>query len=450
MDHLVLRAGRRGVLIADVVSSADGHGIGYGIMLKRLDRALRYAQATGLSLFLVRESPINHVVFNLESDDVRIVPRRGVHRLWLATVWYLSAPFRLGVPRLWLRRTLARLILGRLYARAESSRWMPSPIRRVVLRQWPWYAGLKAARAEYARRSDAAWKATTRTEKESRNRNTPELTLPLRLRLPAAMEAEALASAARAGIDPSARLVTVHVRESGYRAAGGLRQREWDTLRNARIETYDKAFRALVSRGYTVVRLGDSTMTPVTLPGVVDLALSPARTEALEAWCVLRSHFLIGCDSGPSWLAFLFGVPVLTVNALHLRDVQRPSDRMICKLVRERATGHQLSLTDMLSAAFLREGLRTDLYEHLDNTPSDIAEAAVDMADVVEGLPKLFHHQREFNRMLTAAGRELSNDWTGLQGIALLRRPKGAMSRRFVRRYLVNGDGMPPATSQAK
>jgi hypothetical protein len=33
------------------------------------------------------------------------------------------------------------------------------------------------------------------------------------------------------------------------------------------------------------------------MPGVVDLATSPARTEALEAWCVLRSHFLIGSDS---------------------------------------------------------------------------------------------------------------------------------------------------------
>jgi len=177
-------------------------------------------------------------------------------------------------------------------------------------------------------------------------------------------------------------------------------------------------------------------MTPITMPGVVDLALSPARTEALEAWCVLRSRFLIGSDSGPSWLAFLLGVPVLTVNAVHLRDMLRPCDRMICKLVKDRTTGRLLSLTEMLDPPFLRNGLRPDLYERLDNSPRDIKEAALDMADLCEAEEKLLHPQRVFNKLLMAAGRQLPQDWTGLQGIALLRRPKGALSRRFARRYL--------------
>jgi len=121
---------------------------------------------------------------------------------------------------------------------------------------------------------------------------------------------------------------------------------------------------------------------------------------------------------------------------VHLRDVLRPCDRMICKLVRERATGRQLSLTEMLAPSFLRNGLRTDLYEHSDNTPRDITEAALDMADMVDGQTKLFHDQRLFNKMLRAAGQQLPKEWTGLQGIALLRRPQGALSRRFARRYL--------------
>ena len=126
--------------------------------------------------------------------------------------------------------------------------------------------------------------------------------------------------------------MTVHVREPGYRTTAGLRQRDWDDLRNARIETYHEAFMALVARGYTVVRLGDPTMTPVDDPrrgGPGDVH-GPHRS----ARGVVRAAqpFLIGCDSGPSWLAFLFGVPVLTVNAVHLRDVLRPCDRMICKL----------------------------------------------------------------------------------------------------------------------
>jgi putative glycosyltransferase (TIGR04372 family) len=437
MDHLVLRAGRRGVLIADVAASADGHGLGYGIMLKRFDKALWYAQETGLSLFLVRDSAINRVVFRLESDDVRILPRRGLRSLLLTAVWSLSAPFRIGAPRLWLQWTAARLILGKLYARVERSAQCPAWIRRFVVRPRPLYAALKRASAEYARRSDGAWKAKIRATDQRRQRGTsrpPPHTR--RLRLPPPLAKEALALAARVGIDSSAKLVTVHVREPGYRTAAGLRQRDWDELRNARIDTYREAFAALVARGYTVVRLGDPTMTPITMPGVIDLATSTVRSEALEVWCVLRSQFMIGCDSGPSWLAFLLGVPVLTVNAVHLRDMLRPCDRMICKLVRVRATGHRLSLMEMLAPSFLRNGLRTDLYEHIDNTPRDITEAALDMADLVEGPTKLFHDQRVFNKMLREAGRQLRKEWSGLQGIAILRRPQGALSRRFARRYL--------------
>ena len=75
-------------------------------------------------------------------------------------------------------------------------------------------------------------------------------------------------------------------------------------------------------------------MTPVQQPGVVDLATSPWRSEWLEVWCVQRSDFLVGCDSGPSWLAFLLDVPILTVNAVHFRDIERRQDRFICKRVR--------------------------------------------------------------------------------------------------------------------
>src|ERR1051325_4227270 len=134
MNHFVLRAGRRPVLMAGVAASADGHGIGYGIMLKRLDKALWYAQATGLSLFLVRESAINHVVFRLESDDVRIVPRHGLRARLLSAVWYAAAPVRLGAPWLWFRMMVARLVLGQLYARVERSDRVPGSIRRFVIR----------------------------------------------------------------------------------------------------------------------------------------------------------------------------------------------------------------------------------------------------------------------------------------------------------------------------
>lgn len=440
VDHLLARVGGRQVLVVDVCSSVDGHGIGYGIMLKRIERALRFGRAMQVPVFYVREATsINAAVFQLRSDEVEIVPPASWQALWLRCVWTLTAPFRLGAPRLWGQRLLARVLLGSFYKAVERARYVPNAFRRFLLRPRPLYRKLRAANAAYAELSSKSWQQTFKQHASKRLREAERTgtAMPLRLSLPADREREAVEQAAALGIRPTDRVVTVHVRESGYRSAAGFRQREWDTLRNARIETYSDAFRALVASGYTVVRLGDSTMTPIAQTGVIDLATSAHRTEWLETWCVLRSDFLIGCDSGPSWLAFLLRVPVLTVNAVHFRDIARSSDRLICKRARERATGRLLTLSDMLTEGYLRTGLDVSLYEHLDNDPIDISEAVMDMLDVVRGHEIESTAQRRFNERLVELGHDVAHEWSGLQGIAFIRQPRGRISRRFAEKYLI-------------
>ncbi|OFW17141.1 MAG: hypothetical protein A3H29_01095 [Acidobacteria bacterium RIFCSPLOWO2_02_FULL_67_21] len=439
MDHLLLRLGTRRILIADVCSSADGHGVGYGILLKRIDKVLMLARAAGASVFYSREATaINTAVFRLSSEEVRVLPQSGWQAGGLRAVWAVTAPFRLRSPWLWAKRLIARALLGSFHDRLERSPRVPRAVRQFVGRPRPLYERLRRANGTYAERSAAAWKHTymQHVYRPLRVKGRGVEAEPPRLWLPPDREREAVAQASVLGIGPADRIVTVHVRETGYRSAAGLRQRDWDVVRNARIETYVEAFTALVARGYVVVRLGDPTMAPVELAGVVDLATSPERTEWLEAWCVLRSEFLIGCDSGPSWLAVLAGVPVLTVNAIHFRDIARPTDRFICKLARDRSTGETLSLLEMLTERYLRTGLDMEKYEHLDNTPKDIAQAMLDMIDVMGGEERLSLPQRRFNRALVALGRELPRDWSGLEGIGCIRRPRGALSRRFAKKYL--------------
>jgi putative glycosyltransferase (TIGR04372 family) len=434
----MVRVGRRQVLVADVCASADGHGVGYGIMLKRIEKVLRFGSATGTAVFYPYEAAaINTAVFRLRSEDVEIVPQRGWLAAWLRCVWLAGAPFRAGAPRLWPQRAIAHLILRSLYARVERSRRVPQAIRRLIVRPRPIYKKLQAAHAAYAGLAAKRWQRTFKQHASAKLRAAERegRELPLRLSLPPEGEREAVARAAELGIPPAARLVTVHVRESGYRSAAGLRQRPLDLLRNAHVADYFDAFAALAARGYTVVRLGDTTMTPVARAGVVDLATSALRTEWLETWCIRHSEFLIGCDSGPSWLAFLLGVPVLTVNAIHFRDITRPRDRFICKRARERDTGRTLAIAEMLTEAYLRDGLDAARYEHLDNTPADIAEAVLDMIEVVRGAEELSPVQRRFNQRLSALGRELPHEWSGLRGVAFVREPRGTISRRFAGRY---------------
>ncbi|MDO8794122.1 MAG: TIGR04372 family glycosyltransferase [Vicinamibacterales bacterium] len=212
-------------------------------------------------------------------------------------------------------------------------------------------------------------------------------TVPLEIRLPASAEAASSAAARRLGLDEHARIVTLHIRESGYKASMGLVDREKDAARNARPETYLDAVDWLVARGYTVVRFGDPLMTPMARPGLIDLATSPARTPELEIWCVLRSRFFIASDCGPYNLSVLTGVPCLGVNITHHVGAYplRAHDRYILKHVIDNETGAELRLGEMLTPAHMKLRWAPGRYTFRDNTPGEICEAVEEMERAAAG-----------------------------------------------------------------
>ena len=206
-------------------------------------------------------------------------------------------------------------------------------------------------------------------------------TRPLNIRLSDDAERDARRRAASLGLDEHSRIVTLHVRESAYKASLGYVDREKDEARNARVETYVEAIDWLVSRGYTVVRFGDPLMTPIRHPGVVDLATSPVRTPELEIWCVLRSRFLIASDCGPFNLSVLSSVPCLGVNMTHLIGAYplRAHDRYILKHVDDVQTGRELTLSEMLTPGHMKVRWVAGRYTFRDNTPMEIREAVEEM-----------------------------------------------------------------------
>ncbi|HXD18259.1 MAG TPA: TIGR04372 family glycosyltransferase [Vicinamibacterales bacterium] len=441
MDHLLVRLGRRTILLADVHRSTDGHGIGYGTLLIRTRRAFQFGQLARVPVLCVPwKRALNTAVTQLHSDELTVIrPESWVGRS-LTVLWYLAAPFRIGDPILWMKRSIARLVVGPFYEAVERSTRLPRRVRRFIMRQDALYGKLKAVNAAYAVKSEALWQHAYSDQALARLRAIEEAgqsVRPLCLRIPAERERQVAREAAGLGLDPSARLVTVHVRESGYRQRAGLRQRGWDDIRNARIESFFPAFATLVGRGYTVVRLGDPTMTPVDLPGVVDLATSPARNQWLDIWCTMRSEFLIGCDSGPSWLAMLLDVPILTVNAVHFRDLSRPADRITCKLARDTTTGETLSVSEMLTDEFLRVGFKGDRYDCVDNSPADLRRAVLDMIEVVHGRERRSSWQNRFNRLLHAAERQGLGGRSALDGVVINGRARGTLSHGFAKKHFV-------------
>ena len=208
----------------------------------------------------------------------------------------------------------------------------------------------------------------------------------LTVRLCRQVDRRAERTAQALGIARDARIVTLHVRESGFKnAAGG--ESPADALRNAQIETYFPAIDFLVSRGYLVARIGDPMMTPVQRTGVVDVATSPERSDELELWLMMRASLQIACDSGPYCVSYLTNTPCLAVNVTNIVGGYpiRTRDRYILKHVYDDNRGRQLTLREMLTNDYFETRKNLDRYRVIDNTAEEITEAVQEMLEILEG-----------------------------------------------------------------
>ena len=116
------------------------------------------------------------------------------------------------------------------------------------------------------------------------------------------------------GVPADAWYVGLHVREGSYHgeSSGGM-----STHRNAQIEDYFPAIKAITDRGGYVIRLGDSSMRPLPeMPRVLDYALSAQKSPQADIFFCATCRFIIGTTSGLTTAALSFGTPMLLVNCI--------------------------------------------------------------------------------------------------------------------------------------
>jgi putative glycosyltransferase (TIGR04372 family) len=213
------------------------------------------------------------------------------------------------------------------------------------------------------------------------------------------------------GIPAGTPTVALHVRESGYKAGHEIEHKpnatRRDSVRNANITTYFSAVDRLVNEGYTVVRIGDRSMTPVHRLGLIDLATSSQRTDLLELYFLSSCRFLLASESGPSHICYLFGTPTLMVNATDVIGSYpiRRFDRYIFKQVSH--AKHNLSFGDLISAHHYNHFRDTSLFEYIDNSPAEILEAVDDMLHVLNGNIEPRSEQEEIRKRILGAALEL-------------------------------------------
>lgn len=194
----------------------------------------------------------------------------------------------------------------------------------------------------------------------------------------------------RMGIPAGAWFVCIHAREPGYPGYTSADDDE-HAYRNCVIASYRLAMEQVVARGGWCVRMGDPSGQPITpMPGVIDYAHSPFRSDWMDIFLCAQCRFFLGNTSGLFMVPTIFGVPVALahmaplgcVYALHSTDLSIPKHFLD-------ASGREFSPAELMASAigsyrhtrqYAEQGVTV-----LDNTPEEIRDLVVEMLDRLDG-----------------------------------------------------------------
>jgi putative glycosyltransferase (TIGR04372 family) len=375
------------------------NGLQYGHLGLEMQMTLAQAKAESAAVcFLPPAVLANEALFALTTDEVQILHPAAVQRAWLGLRWEMKELSLSGAERLRAASNSFWLELYRELRRHSGDARLPLSVRQGLRRLSQTTPGAERA-------SDRAAEPLYYRRRLIRER--------LAIRLPDDLGDQARQTATALGITPGTPIVSIHAREGGYKLGREQQDRKPDkrddSFRNARIETYFDAVDDLVSQGYTVVRLGDASMTPVRRRGVVDLATSPLRTPAVEVLVLLMSEFVVCGDSGVHAVSDLTNTPRLTVNATEPISCYpvRSDGLYILKKVIDLSSGRTLTLTELLSEEYFRNLRHPRRYGYRDNTSREIAEA---VGEIQQSLRHGWHDsdsQTRYRGLIAEAGTSL-------------------------------------------
>ncbi|SDT94537.1 putative glycosyltransferase, TIGR04372 family [Verrucomicrobium sp. GAS474] len=180
--------------------------------------------------------------------------------------------------------------------------------------------------------------------------------------------------------------VTLHVRTGIY-----YNEPDSVSVRNADIETYEKAIRLIRSRGGHVIWLGDGRELPKELYGlIIDYPHSGMKSDWMDLFLCAECRFFMGVDSGISVIPDLFDVPCVLTNWIPC--AMRPwksKNLWIPKLIQNETTGENLLFQELLGppVGYWESHLlfKKRAYRIIDNSPEEITEVAEEMLDFLEG-----------------------------------------------------------------
>lgn len=215
------------------------------------------------------------------------------------------------------------------------------------------------------------------------------------------------------GMPRDAKVVTLHVRESGY-----LPGMKYHSYRDADIENYIPAINFLIDKGYYVVRLGDPSMKNIFIESdkFIDAAHLLQGRDFLDVYAIAISSFYVGIPSGPYTLARVMGKPILSTNSIlnnfewgFAKDIWMPKKYFYKdELMNYRSMAKLLPLNMTTTKAYTAESIRLE-----ENTSDELLAAVEEMHNCISGCGnqerKLVHKKfmsmnREIAKTIRKAG----------------------------------------------
>lgn len=216
---------------------------------------------------------------------------------------------------------------------------------------------------------------------------------PPHLKFTADEEISGEAGLRRMGIPAGAPFVCLIVRDSAYLDAHQSKDWSYHNYRDSDIQNYVLAAEELADRGYFVVRMGVKVRDAIKShhSRVIDYATNGMRSDFMDIYLGAKCAFCISTSTGFDALPLIFRRPIVFVNLVplgylwtfrsqiigitkHHITVQKDRE-LTLKEIFTHDVGFSLRASD-----YLTNGIRL-----IENTPEEIRDAVVEMADRLGG-----------------------------------------------------------------
>ena len=253
----------------------------------------------------------------------------------------------------------------------------------------------------------------------------------------------------QAGIPEGAPFFLFHSREPGYDRLG------FNDFRNTRIETFLPAIEYLTSLGFWCIRMGDSSMKPLTwkMPRVFDYATSKLKGEEMvlrdtitmpggfkdiktiegrmDVFLGATAKAFLNSDSGVGMLAQTFGVPVCWTNLAptSFAPFYGNNDITLPRLMWSETEERHLNFPEVFGSPVANFRSTSDFQrariKPAENTPEELLEAARELVEKAEG--RIAYTPEEESRQET---------WNALMGPEHFSyQPAARIGRAFLKRH---------------